>query len=130
MLDVFIDMTNTAHARFGIDRGGRCAMGSALWEIGIPHDRLLRECRLGDLTEADQKLCDEILPHLRLYELDIAAWYDTMLLFLKDPQGNQEAHECAVDLMRFGKQAGINFIIASPLHKKAAVRTRELLCTP
>lgn len=122
MIDVFIDMTNTIALHFGTDNGARCGMGSALWEIGIPHDRLLSCCVIKGLTEADQRLCDETLPALRKYEGDISGWYDTMVMYLHDPTATQDAQECAIDLMHYGKQAGVNFIIASPLPKQPRIK--------
>ena len=119
MLDVFLDMTNTAQGHFGNRRGGRCAVGSALWEIGIPHDRLLPRCILQNLSGKDKLLIEGRIPMLDANEGSIACWYDDMVNCISQPGFMGDATFAAMQLLKSGRQAGINFIIASPLPKVA-----------
>lgn len=125
MLDVFIDMTKASLSLFAKDDGGRCGVGNALWEIGIPHDRLLNHSMIWGLSCADQCLCDEVLPLLRHYEGDISSWYDLMWSYIGGTPLFKGGAEAASELIRYGRLAGINYIIASPLPKAAK---REVAC--
>ena len=120
MLDVFLDMTNVGQSTLGAADGKRCATGSALWTIGIPHDRLMGKPRIYLLSEQDRRLCSETLPMLPMYEHDIAGWHDCMVGSIRHPDLFDDAYEEAMSLMEYGRLAGINFIIASPLPKKVS----------
>lgn len=121
MLDVFIDMTNTSKGNFGNDAGGRCAVGSILWELGIPHDRLLGHSDTTYLERSDRMMFQDRFPKAaggHVIEDELEFTYDLMIDFLESGLF-QDAYRKAKQLIYFGDLIGINFIIASPLPKQA-----------
>lgn len=133
MFNVFLDMTNTAWGNFGNDKGGRCAMGSFLWELGIPHDRLLNNPRIMYLTSMDRQMVQEkysrvhnpsaLTPsvpgeeRMTTVERAIGYYYD-MMVYTGEKEYNPEMFtRHARNLMQEGRYIDINFIIASPIRK-------------
>ena len=124
MLDVFIDMTNTAKGTLGNPLGGRCAMGSVLWTMGVPHDRLLSLKSWGELTQEDRFFSMRHAPELHTIAGMMYSFYDNMIETLAGREW-RKAHLLAIGLINTGRRVGVNFIITSPLPKHSS-KPKEL----